>query len=181
MRLEIGKKAPHFQAESLTGNTVSLEDYKNKNILIKFYRFATCPVCNLHLRGFMRQFNELSNAGLSVVVIFHSPKWRLEENMSDQLPFQILSDPNKKIFRSYGVKKSLMGMFSWAVMRDYARALAAGFSSGMFSHDGGIIGHPADLLVDKDGIIRYVHYGQNYADSLSVNQVLDAATKVKLV
>jgi len=177
MRLEIGNKAPSFRAESLSGETVSLEDYKNQNVLIKFYRFATCPVCNLHLRSFVRQYDKLAKAGLLVVVIFHSPKWRTGKNMPEHLPFEILSDPDKKIFKRYGVEKSMMGMFSLAVWRDYYLALRAGFSTGMFSHDGGMFGHPADMLVDKDGIIRYVHYGKDYADSLTVEQALEAAEK----
>jgi hypothetical protein len=47
----------------------------------------------------------------------------------------------------------------------------------MFSHDGGMFGHPADILADKDGIIRYLHYGKNYADSLTTGQALEAAGK----
>jgi hypothetical protein len=75
----------------------------------------------------------------------------------------------------------MMGMFSFAVWRDYYLALRAGFSTGMFSHDGGMFGHPADMLVDKDGIIRYVHYGKDYADSLTVDPALEAAGKAGMV
>jgi len=135
MRLKPGTTAPFFQAEALSGKTVSLEDYKNKVLLVKFYRFATCPIC-------------------------------------------ILSDPEKKIFRSYGVESSWAGMFSWNVMRDYALSLKAGFSSGMLSNDGGIKSHPADFMINKEGKIVYAHYGKNYADSFSVDRVL-AIAKVK--
>ena len=55
MKLKIDNMAPFFEAEALTGKRVSLEDYRNKNLLIKFYRFATCPICNLHLRNLVRR------------------------------------------------------------------------------------------------------------------------------
>ena len=181
MKLEIGRKAPTFMAQTLTGETIYLKDFANKKVLLKFYRFATCPVCNLHLREFLKKHEELSKAGIEVVVVYHSPKWRLEQNMQQQLPFPIIADPDKKLFKLYGVKNSLAGMFSFAVWRDYALALAAGFSAGMLSHDGGISGHPADFLVDEKGILRHAHYGVDYADSLTVSQALDVARKLELI
>jgi thioredoxin-dependent peroxiredoxin len=180
MKMLPGTPAPFFQAETLNGRIISLQDYKNKNLLIKFYRFATCPVCNLHLRHFVNQFADLQKEGLSVVGIFHSPKWRMEKTMKYDLPFELLSDPDKKIFRSYGVESSWAGMFSWPVMRDYARALKAGLPAGMLSHDGGIKGHPADFIVNKEGKIIYAHYGRNYADSLSVKQVVDVVKQIRI-
>jgi thioredoxin-dependent peroxiredoxin len=128
MRLEIGKKAPTFMAETLTAETIYLKDFINKPVLIKFYRFAECPVCNLHLREFVRKYDELQKAGLSVIIIFHSPKWRFEKSGKENFPFPIIPDPDKKIFGKYDVKNSWAGMFSFAVWRDYALAMATGFS-----------------------------------------------------
>jgi peroxiredoxin len=180
MKLKIGNAAPHFKAEALTGKMVSLNDYRNKNLLIKFYRFATCPICNLHLRNFVRRFDDVQRHGLSVLCVFHSPISSMEKNLAATLPFELLSDPQKKIFQSYGVQSSWSGMFAWDVMRDYFLAMKAGFSSGMLSHDGGVKGHPADFIIDKDGRIVYTHYGRNYADSLSVDQVITISKELKL-
>src|SRR5580704_13083026 len=175
MKLNTASKAPSFQLENLKGQMVSFQEYQGMNLLIKFYRFANCPVCNLHLRNSVRNHDKLQNEGLSVVVIFHSPQWRTKKTISQDLPFEILSDPGKKIFRSYGVSASLGGMFSWAVWRDYALAMMAGYPSGMLSHDGGITGLPADFIIGKDGKILYTHYGKDYADSLTVEMVTKVA------
>jgi peroxiredoxin len=104
----------------------------------------------------------------------------MEKNLAADLPFEMLADPQKKIFHSYGVQSSLSGMFAWGVMRDYSLAMKAGLPSGMLSSDGGIKGHPADFIIDKDGRIAYVHYGRNYRDSLSVDQVVTIARELKL-
>jgi peroxiredoxin len=64
-------------------------------------------------------------------------------------------------------------MFSFKVMRDYYRALRAGFKPGMLTSDGGITGNPADFIVDADGRIAYAHYGSQYADSLDADQVVE--------
>jgi len=64
-------------------------------------------------------------------------------------------------------------MFSLAVMRDYYRALRAGFKPGLFTSDGGITGNPADFIIDADGRIAYAHYGRQYADSLDADEVVE--------
>jgi peroxiredoxin len=180
MKLNTATIAPSFQAENLSGQMISLQDYKDRNLLVKFYRFANCPVCNLHLRNFVRNYDKLQREGLSVLAIYHSPQWRTHKTLSQDLPFEILSDPDKKIFRNYGVGSSLAGMFSLSLWRDYALAMMAGYPSGMLSHDGGIKGHPADFIIGKDGKILYAHYGKDYADSLTVDQVIKVARDLKL-
>jgi thioredoxin-dependent peroxiredoxin len=174
VRLAAGMPAPPFQVQGLRGEELSLERLRGSPVLLKFYRFATCPVCNLHMRGFIRRYAELGATGLRTLVFFHSPRARLEKTIETMLPFPVVPDPEKKVFRAYGVTHSLRGMFAPRVMQDYARALAAGFSPGMLSHDGGITGHPADFLLDGDGVIRLAHYGAHYADSLDTDAVLAA-------
>jgi peroxiredoxin len=172
--LTAGLKAPAFAAQTLRGGRLTLDDLRGGPVLLKFYRFATCPVCNLHLRGFIKRHHELARTGLRTVVLFHSPRARLEKAIETALPFDVIPDPGKEIFRAYGVTGSLRGMFHPRVMADYARALVAGFSAGMLSHDGGIQGHPADFLIDAGGTVRLAHYGSHYADSLDTDAVLKA-------
>jgi hypothetical protein len=49
----------------------------------------------------------------------------------------------------------------------FMSALRAGYPSGMFTSDGGILGNPADFIVGPDGTLLYAHYGVQYADSLT--------------
>jgi peroxiredoxin len=172
MRLKLGTTAPAFTGTSLTGKTVSLEQVAGRKVLLKFYRFASCPICTLHLREFIRRFDEIRATGLTPVVVFHSPKEKIEEGYQPGLPFEIVADPDKRAFKAYGVESSLGGMFSWDVMRDYARAMANGIFSRPLGHEGGIQGHPADFVIDERGTIVYARYGRNYADTLTVDGVL---------
>jgi peroxiredoxin len=175
MRLKPGTQAPLFVGESLTGRTVSLEEYRGRRVLLKFYRFASCPICTLHLRGFIRRAAEVRAAGLVPLVLFHSPGFKTAEAYEPGLPFEILADPDKIAFDAYGVESSWRGMFSWAVMRDYVKAMARGIFSKPFGHEGGIQGHPADFIVDERGTITFARYGRNYADTLTVDGVLELA------
>src|SRR5579862_9057471 len=171
MRLTVGTHAPLFSADALGGRRVDLAALRGRTVLLKFYRFATCPVCNLHLHHFIKDYRTLEALGLTTVVLFHSPAAKVEASHSDATPFDLVPDPDKRIFRTFGVETGLAGMFSPAVMRDYMRALAAGFPPGMLTSDGGITGNPADFIVDASGRIAFAHYGRHYADSLTVAEI----------
>lgn len=173
MRLTLGSQAPVFAADSLGGRRADLATLRGRTVLVKFYRFATCPVCNLHLHHFIKDYRVVEALGLTTVVVFHSPAAKLQASRRDATPFDLVPDPDKRIFRAFGVETGLAGMFSPAVMRDYMRALAAGFPPGMLTSDGGITGNPADFIVDAAGRIAFAHYGRHYADSLTAGQVAD--------
>lgn len=173
MRLVIGSTAPVFEADALGGRRVALGALRGRTVLLKFYRFATCPVCNLHLHQFIRDYRLVEALGLTTVVLFHSPAAKLEASRREACPFDLVPDPDKTIFRAFGVERGLAGMFSPAVMRDYMRALAAGFPPGMLTSDGGVLGNPADFIVDASGRIVFAHYGKHYGDSLTAAEVAD--------
>lgn len=173
MRLTIGSTAPKFTAQALGGDTVDLNALRGRTVLLKFYRFATCPVCNLHMHHFVQSYQTMKALGLTTVVLYHSPAAKLEAANTDLPPFALVPDVQKQIFRKYGVENGLAGMFSPTVMRDYFLALKAGYPPGMFSSDGGIAGNPADFIIDADGRIAYAHYGRHYADSLTAEQVAE--------
>jgi len=173
MRLKVGMTAPIFTAEALGGKQIGLAALHGRTLLLKFYRFATCPVCNLHMHRFIKEYGALEALGLTTVVLYHSPAEKLQSTQSAVAPFDLIADPGKKIFRAYGVETGWAGMFSPAVMRDYALALTAGFPPGLLTSDGGITGNPADFIVDADGRIAFAHYGKHYADSLDVARIAD--------
>lgn len=180
MRLTTNTLAPAFTGELLGGGHVSLADLRGRPVLLKFYRFVECPICNLHLRELVLRHDEVAAAGLTTVVLFHSPLSRAERKQGYDLPFQAIADPKKRIFHSYGVEESLGGMFASKVARDYVRAMSAGFYSKPFGYHGGIKGHPADFIIDGEGIIKHAHYGKSYADSLGVDAVISLAGELDI-
>jgi peroxiredoxin len=178
MRLNVGTLAPVFKARTRNGGEFDLAAFRGRTVLVKFYRFATCPVCNLHLHRFLHDYPAVKALGVETVVLYHSPEARLERAQRDETPFPLVADPDKRVFRMFGVEKSWRGMFSLAVWRDYLLAMLKGYSPGMLSHDGGITGHPADFIVDPDGRIACAHYGRDYADSLTAADVVRAVSGI---
>jgi len=174
MRLTIGSLAPDFTAESIGGRRVSLEHLRGRPLLLKFYRFATCPVCSLHMHQFILDYDRVREAGLTTVVFYHSPADKLADAPENATPFDLVADPAKQIFKAYGVERGLRGVVSPTVMRDYTKALAAGYPPGLLTSDGGITGNPADFIIDASGRVSLAHYGKHYADSLDAADVIAA-------
>lgn len=174
MRLRIGSYAPEFVAESIGGRLVSLELLRGRPLLLKFYRFATCPICSLHMHRFIGDHHRVVEAGLTTVAFFHSPADKIAGAQDIAAPFDLVADPAKRIFTAYGVERGLRGFVSPAVVRDYATALVSGYRPGLLSHDGGVTGNPADFIIDPSGRVAFAHYGKHYADSLDARSAIDA-------
>src|SRR5215208_6749148 len=107
MRLKPGDKAIPFSAETIEGRTISLEQFAGKPLLLMFFRYASCPMCNLRLRDFAQHFPRLHERGLEVVAFFHSPARSIRAHAGKQrYPFFLVADPEFRVYRNYGVETS---------------------------------------------------------------------------
>src|SRR5215216_4487268 len=67
MRLKPGDQAVPFSVETIEGKRISLELFAGKPVLLMFYRYASCPMCNLRLRDFAQLYPKLHERGLDVL------------------------------------------------------------------------------------------------------------------
>lgn len=173
MRLKAGDKAIPFSAETIEGKTISLEQFAGKPLLLMFYRYASCPMCNLRLRDFAQHFPRLHVRGLEVVAFFHSPAWDIRANAGKQhYPFHLVADPEFRVYRAYGVETSwprfLLSMLLPSFYMDWIRSMRYGFWGGVDWQMGKM---PADFLIEPDGRIVKAHYGRDIGDHLPVTNV----------
>jgi hypothetical protein len=145
---------------------------------IQFRRFAGCPICNLHLRSFVRGADELTAAGIREVVVFHSALEELRKYESD-LPFDVIPDPQKKLYREFGVEAGMRALLSpnvwWPLARGGGRSVLR-LMRGRgpvppLQPTGGGLGLPADFLVSAAGKVLAAHYGEHAYDQWPVDQV----------
>lgn len=170
MKLKPGDRAPDFSAETAHHGGLELSDFANDTLLLQFYRFAGCPVCNLSLRTYAKRHADLAGAGIWVVAVFHSGAASLREHVRVKvLPFPLLADPDKTIYQRYGVESSVAAMRSPKVIGKALRAVSLGYLPGKV--EGGGNGLPADFLIEQ-GVVRHAHYGTHAADTLSVDEAL---------
>jgi peroxiredoxin len=174
MRLQPQQPAPAFTAPTVQGETVTLEQFAGKPLLLKFHRYAACPMCNLKLHEFAHHFPALHERGLEAVAFFHSPLKQIQAHAGKQrYPFALAADPQFKVYRRYGVQTSWprlgLSMLLPSFYGDCLRAMRHGFWGGMPAWQ--LAKMPADFLIGPDGRILLAHYGGHIGDHLSIHDI----------
>lgn len=174
--VETGTQAPDVEMHALDGRTRSVGQYRGRPLLLQFYRYASCPMCDLRLHDFAREYPRLREMGLEVIAIFHSSPKRLRSHFSRRLlPFPIVADPSRRLYRSYGVETSWMRLLLSALKPgfywDWLRSMRHGFFGGV---DWRLASMPADFLIGPDGTVLRVHYGRDIGDHMPVAEIEQA-------
>lgn len=146
-------------------------------------RFASCPICNVHLHSVAGRHGEIKAAGIREVVVFHSPVEAMLPHQGE-LPFDAIADPDYRLYHEFGVE------FSWKAVLD-PRAWTAwlkpqAWRAGMrevrdpggrwFSIRGASMrGMPAEFLIEPSGRVLAAKYGAHANDQWSVDEMLRIA------
>ena len=110
MEIKIGDILEEITLPTINGSNFSLSSLKGKKVLLTFYRFARCPMCNLRINEILKRYDELGK-NFTMVGIFDSKINNLKQAMSrHDIPFAILADENFKYFEKYEVKTSWWGV-----------------------------------------------------------------------
>jgi len=174
MKLKPGDLFPTTVMEAVTGEPIHLPDPK-RLVHLQFRRFVDCPICNTHIAAFRKRAREIDAAGIKEVIVFHSSPESIRSYQKD-VPFLMVGDPKKVLYKEFGVETSL-GFMS-------PRSLGAGISGMAHGHFGlrafpaGPLGLPADFLIAPSGRINAVKYGTDAYDQWSVDELLSLAKGV---
>lgn len=118
--LKVGDKAPAFSALNQNGNEVSLDDFKGTKIVLYFYPKDDTPGCTAQACNLRDNHSKLLNDGFQVIGVSpDSVDKHKKFILKYELPFTLLSDPDKTILKDYGVwgEKKFMGKTYDGVMR----------------------------------------------------------------
>jgi peroxiredoxin Q/BCP len=120
MPVEEGKAAPAFTLKDAGSTKVSLRDFRGRNVIVYFYPKDDTPGCTKEACGFRDLWKQVQ--AHDAVVLGVSP----DDAGSHQafaakydLPFTLLSDPDRKVMEKYGAwgEKTLYGKTSMGVIR----------------------------------------------------------------
>jgi peroxiredoxin len=176
MKVQAGQQAPDFQTEDIYGMPVALTRLRGQPVLISFMRNAGCPVCNFQVHQLLEQADSLKARNIAVVLVYQSSRQNLLEYLSGQsLPFTFIADPDNKLYTRYGIEqgmgKMMKGMFKGALGKmQKGKKL---FKSPI-RQDGKSTTIGADFLLDGQGKVIKVHYGEYLGDHLQPSQILAA-------
>ena len=151
--LKVGNKAPDFAVTDDSGATVSLQDYRGKNLILYFYPKANTPGCIHEANGFRNMFADFQAqnaevAGVSADDVEAQSKFSKKLNLN----FPLLADTDFEVIEAYGARrmKSFLGKTFMGIVR----------TTFWIGPDGKIVkiwnsvvprGHAADVLTALQG------------------------------
>lgn len=107
-----GEAAPAFKLQDDEGTWVNLSDYIGEHVVVYFYPKDDTPGCTAEACGFRDQSTEFKIRGIKVVGISaDSVESHAKFKAKYGLKFPLLSDPDRKVMKAYGVwkEKSMYG------------------------------------------------------------------------
>ena len=152
----VGQKAPDFELESISGETVKLSDYLGKNVVLFFNEGSMCyPACWDQIAGLGNdlRFDTESIAAFSVVVDTKSQWLDIGSKSPNLAKSKILFDTSRSVSKAYDVLY---------------------LDSPM--HPGALPGHTY-FIIDKEGIIRFTLDDPNMA--LANDKLIKEIEKLK--
>ncbi len=118
--LQVGDKAPDFTLPNQEGEEVSLKDYAGKRVIVYFYPKDDTPGCTKEACSIRDNFPALSEKdavvfGISADSVESHRKFKEKFD----LPFTLLSDPEKEVIKAYGAwgTKKMYGKEYEGIMR----------------------------------------------------------------
>ncbi|SIQ74635.1 thioredoxin-dependent thiol peroxidase [Maribacter ulvicola] len=132
--LKVGDKVPSFSAKDQDGNTVKLEDYAGKKLIVFFYPKASTPGCTAEACNLRDNYKELQSEGYELLgVSADSEKRQTNFRNKYEFPFPLVADEDHTVINAFGV---------WGLKKFMGR-----------EYDGI---HRKTFVVDGDGIVTKV-------------------------
>ncbi|MCK9206776.1 MAG: thioredoxin-dependent thiol peroxidase [Salinivirgaceae bacterium] len=107
--LEEGQKAPNFVGKNQLGQTLSLDQFKGKTLILYFYPKDNTPGCTFEACDLRDNYRQLLSKGFEVVGVSPDSEKSHQGFIEKQkLPFHLIADVDKTILKAYnawGMKK----------------------------------------------------------------------------
>jgi len=169
MRLKAGDKLTNINLPAIDGTIFDSDSIKGKPIMLSFFRFASCPFCNLRVNELVHRFEEFGD-DFTIIAIFDSPLDNLTRHTEGhKAPFPILADESNKYYKEYSIEHSFIGMLKGMFFRmpTMIKGMFKGYIPLIIK--GSLTTMPADFLIDRDGVIQTAYYGKDEGDHLPLD------------
>ena len=120
MLLQAGQKAPDFVLQDQQGNEVRLSDHLGKKVVLYFYPRDNTPGCTRQACAFAQAYDAFRQKDVVVIgVSKDSVASHVKFAEKYNLPYILLSDPQRQAIEAYGVwqEKKMCGKVGMGVVR----------------------------------------------------------------
>lgn len=177
-KLSAGDKMPNFTFATAYEQNKKIQDVLNKeNTFFVVHRYIGCTFCRYDVHLLQSRYAEFVQKDAQVFVVMQSTPESVREDLKNiKLPFDIICDTDMVIYKTLEVAPAKdMGELApseimEAVQAKAVKAAADGFTHGKY--EGVEEQLPAMFLVDRQGIVKFAHYGKNIMDLPSIDEML---------
>lgn len=130
--LAIDKPAPDFSLAATHAKSISLSDFRGKNVVLYFYPKDCTSGCTQEGKDFTEHYKKFASLNTIILGISRDTiKLHMKFKLEQQFPFELLSDTEQKVCELYSVlkEKNLYGKKTRGIER-------------------------STFLIDKKGILR---------------------------
>ena len=110
--LNTGDTAPSFSLKNQENETVSLQDFKGKKVLVWFFPKASTPGWTVQGQGLRDEFQNFQDNDVEILGM-SADSVKAQKSFCDkqEFPFSLLSDPSKETIKAYDAwgPKKFMG------------------------------------------------------------------------
>lgn len=165
----VGDRIGPITLYDVDGAPVELAALLDRPLLMPLVRYYGCMPCRAFLTELNEIRGELEEAGVRLVGVGGAADYQARHLMEHGIEFPLLLDPEHALYQALDVRR-----IRWWIMlhpvtwRNYLLAARR-------ARQGRITGHPLQApgltIVDKDGVIRFLHRGRTLGDYPSIEAV----------
>ncbi|QLG44739.1 redoxin domain-containing protein [Costertonia aggregata] len=179
MRIKPGQISPNFETFDIHGNCIDLHKLSHNKILLTFFRYAECALCNLRISEIRNESEKLRDLDIRLIAVFQSSSKSLIAAFNETSAFNItiISDPKLELYNLFGVRPSwikLIKTTSYNGIKSMIKASKLGFKLGG-KVEGKFHQIPADFLIGKTKKIEIAHYGNNLIDHIPIETIINTS------
>ena len=163
-KFHVGDHAPDFTLLDVHGISYQLsETLKHSAVLLVFFRGTWCDECRAYLTALEAPYEHFKANGVQVLGIAHQRRdIAISYFRREPISYPYLIDNDMKVISEYGLKRDfVIGAFA-------------------LSRNGPQTTHPACLLIDQSGIIRWIYVGDSKRDLPGEEQIEAEITRLGL-
>jgi peroxiredoxin Q/BCP len=119
--LKPGDKAPNFSGIDQNGNTISLNDFQGKKLVVYFYPKDDTPGCTAQACNLRDNYQTFKNAGYEILGVSADTAAKHQKFIEKySLPFPLIADTEKEVIKAFGVwgEKKFMGKIYDGIHRE---------------------------------------------------------------
>jgi len=143
-----GTPAPDFSLPDHQGRQVSLADFSGRKLVLVFYPLDFSPVCTDQLSIYQEVLPQITDQGATLLGISVDSTWAhraFRERLGIEIPLLSDFEPKGQVIRRYGAYLDEVGH-----------------------------GNRSLVLIDADGVLRWVHESPSPLEIPGANLIFDA-------